>query len=88
MAANGAVAENVVNGIIDAKAEGWEEDVGANIEVAEGATAWHAFMFAKGIKRPAEAWACRAPLTKIILPLRLNFAVPSPANEVGFRHRV
>ncbi len=46
-AANGAVAHQVIDAVVDAEGEGREEDEAAHIEVTESATARHEFMLSE-----------------------------------------
>ena len=38
---DGPVADDVVDGVVDAEGEGGEENEAADVEVTEGAASWH-----------------------------------------------
>ncbi len=53
-AADGSLANQVVDTVVDVEGEGGKEDEAANVKVAEGATLGHELVFVKGVERSAE----------------------------------
>ena len=60
LAADGLVADDIANAVVDAQHEPREQDEGPNTVVAEGATARHRLVLAERVQRVAKSGHVKA----------------------------